>query len=241
MSTWTGTSITDDGVLGIAGYDAPPLPFEALYPNAIGDEASDDFGPLRLTYGDPEDALSVYLHGLGGMLKEVDDISKDGPNGEPGWSQIFDLSRAKTEWLPWIGQLVGYAVPPQSDRQTLEEYDQTQRERIITRSAYRRGTTSMLYEIVAEHLGGSRRVIIQERYGGDGWLIKVWVFAAEIRTSLPEIKRAALAQKVAGLLMEFSVLPPTGNYDTLRATNANYAEVLASHPNYESVIISPEL
>lgn len=241
MSTWSGTSVTGDGALALVGFPAPPLHYEELYPNSIGDEANDDFGPLHVAYGDPEDALSTYLHGLGRMIKQVDDLSKDGPNGEPGWSQIFDLSRAKTEWLPWIGQLVGYAVPAQPDNQTLEEYDQTQRERILTRSSYQRGTTAILINVIKEHLGGSRRVIIQERYGGDPWQIKVWVFEAEIRTSLAEVRRAAEAQKVAGLVMEFSMLPPTGDYDTLRATNADYAEVRSTHPNYESVIINPGL
>src|SRR3954471_9923751 len=195
----------------------------ALYPPTIGEEAyTVDFRPLVDAYGDPDHSLSVFLHGLGAMLKQVDDIAKDGPNGEPGWSQIFDLERAKTEWLPWIGQLVGYKVPPKPDTQSVAEYHAKQKERIITRSAYRRGTTQLLLEVIQEHLGGSRRVIIEERYGDDPYMIKVWVFEAEILTSIAEIKAAALAQKMAGLLMEFSTLDTTGDYNLLRASSTHY-------------------
>jgi hypothetical protein len=112
-----------------------------IYPNQIGDAAYQDFGPMIEIYGDPAGALLVYLAGIARMFKEVDDIASDGPNDEPGWSQIFDLTRAKTEWLPWMGQMVGYPVPDKPTDQTLEEYDANQRVRIITRSAYRRGTS----------------------------------------------------------------------------------------------------
>src|SRR4051794_23476982 len=159
-----------------------------IYPNTIGDEAFADFQPLVDTYGDQSNALTTYLHGLGAMLKQVDDISKDGANGEPGWSQIFDLTRAKTEWLPWMGQLVGYAVPSQPSGQSLAAYDALQRERIISRSGYRRGTVALLVEVIKEHLGGSQSVILHERYGGDPYKIRVWVFNDQIVTSVAEVR-----------------------------------------------------
>jgi len=236
---WHGYSLTSDAVMRVVGEVPPPLPVP--YPNSIGDEACEDFLPIREKYGDPQNTLCIYLHGLGYMLKQVDDIAKDGPNGEPGWSQIFDLERAKTEWLPWIGQLVGYKVPPKPDSQTDAEYHAKQKERIITRSAYRRGTTELLLEVIQEHLGGSRRVIIEERYGGDPYAIKVWVFEAEILTSIEEIKAAALAQKMAGLIMEFSTLDTTGDYNLLRASSTLYTDVTVTHPDYQSVVSDPGL
>lgn len=216
----------------------PSLP--NIYPNAIGDEAFGDFFPLVERYGDPSQVLETYLKGLGNMLKQIDDIAKDGSDDEPGWSQIFDLKKAKTEWLPWMGQLVGYPVPARPSGQTLEAYDAAQRERIITRSAYRRGTIALLVEVVQEQLSGSKSVIIHERNGGDPYVIKVWVFASQIATSEAEVRRAALDQKVAGLIMDFSVLSGL-DYNTLNASNLNYAEVGVDHPDYESVLMDPSL
>jgi hypothetical protein len=212
-----------------------------IYPNSIGDEAVDDFGPLLEKYGDPLNSLNIYLHALGNMLKQVDDISKDGPDGEPGWSQIFDLNRAKTEWLPWTGQLVGYPVPERPDTQTFAEYDAIQRERIITRSAYRRGTAELLQEVVKEQLNEPKRALVHERYGGNPYWIKLWVWAGDIATSEAEVERAALSQKVAGLIMNFDVLEAADSYNVLNASNVSYGEVLATHDDYVSVLENPSL
>jgi hypothetical protein len=211
-----------------------------IYPNEIGDDAYADFQPLVEKYGDPQLALSVYLHGLGAMLKQVDDISKDGPDGEPGWSQIFDLTRAKTEWLPWIGQLVGYRVPERPDNQSFEDYDAEQRRLMVTMSAYQRGTVGMMRAVIQKQLTGGKRVIIKERYDDNPWLIKVWVYADDILTSTAEVYRAAYSQKVAGLLMEVAVLS-ANSYDVLRASQDNYLMVRNKFPTYQDVALNPGL
>lgn len=209
-----------------------------IYPNNIGDEACYvDFAPIRDMHGDPDDALCVYLHGIALMYKQVDDISQDGPNDEPGWSQIFDLTRAKTEWLPWTGQLVGYPVPSQPSDQSLEDYDANQRERIITRSAYRRGEIAMLFDIIEEQLNPPKRVIIVERDGGDPYAITVYVINDDVNTSQAEVRSAALSQKVAGLLMDIQFFSSSDKtYQVLRAVTNTYQGVLNSYPTYQDVI-----
>lgn len=206
-----------------------------IYPNSIGDEAYSDFTPIVATYDDPDGHLWVYLHALGDMIKDVDDISKDGSDGEPGWSQIFDLERAKTEWLPWAGQLVGYHVPSKSDDETFAEYDAKQRERIVTRSSWRRGTISMMLDVINDQLNPPQRVIIQERYNGDPYTMKIWIYAPDIATSQAEITKAAQGQKMAGLLFELGILTTVDSYDVLRASNASYTIVKTDYPTYYEV------
>jgi hypothetical protein len=212
-----------------------------IYPNAIGDEASYvDFAQIRDLYGDPDGSLDTYLHGIALMYKQADDISQDGPNDEPGWSQIFDLNRAKTEWLPWTGQLVGYPVPARPSDQSLEEYDANQRERIITRSAYRRGEISMLFDVIEEQLNDPKRVTIYERDGGDPWLITVFVIIDDIATSQAEVLRAALSQKIAGLLMDVHFLHVSDHtYDALRYSTNYYQAVFYDFPTYQQVFDDP--
>jgi len=217
--------------------DPPMIDFAALYPNAIGEEAcSVDFAPLRDMHGDPDNTLCTYLHGLAGMYKPIDDIAKDGPNGEPGWSQIFDLERAKTEWLPWAGQLVGYSVPQRASNQSLAVYDVGQRERIITRSAYRRGEISLLSEVIAEQLNPPKRLRIFERDGGDPFLITVYIMFEDIATSIEEITRAAQSQKIAGLIMNIRTIHVNDvTYDMLRFGNTDYQQVKTDHATYQTV------
>jgi len=210
-----------------------------IYPNSIGDEAVDDFQQVIHRYGNADDALDVYLHALALMFKPVDDIARDGPNGEPGWSQIFDLGRAKTEWLPWAGQMVGYRVPIQPATQTLAQYDAAQRQRIVSKSAYNRGTVSRLIGDLQDQLNPPQRVVVTERYGGDPYTIKVWVYQSEIRTSAAEITKAAQLQKDAGLLMEFSILTSDNSYDTVRANNATYQASLTRYTLYDTMYTAP--
>jgi len=210
-----------------------------IYPQSIGDEMYVDALPLVDMYGDPNQNLWVYLHALAVMLQPVDDICKDGPNGEPGWSQIFDLTRAKTSWLPWVGQLNGYAVPPKPDSQTLEYYDANQRERIVTRRADLKGTTELLIAQVGDQLNPPKRVIVQERYQGDASQIRVWVYEEDIATSQAEVQKAALAAKFSGLLMTFAFIPPTATYQELLATHLTYQVVKNTFDSYTEVLTSP--
>lgn len=209
-----------------------------IYPNKIGDEAYQDFGPLIELYGDPAGALTVYLNGLAGMFKEVDDISSDGANGEPGWSQIFDLVRAKTEWLPWMGQLVGYPVPDKPTDQTLAYYDANQRARITSRSSYKRGTVTMLRTVIQDQLVSPGRVIIHERYSNQAFWIKVWVYSDDITTSEPEVRRAAYSQKVAGLIMDFATLHDE-NYEMFDAVQFSYQIAFDKFADYQEAFDNP--
>jgi hypothetical protein len=210
-----------------------------IYPNTIGDDGFESLQPIVERFGDPQGILEVYMHGIAIMFKPIDDIARDGPNGEPGWSQIFDLERMKTNWLPWAGQIAGYPVPTRPSGESLASYDARQRERMVTRSAQRKGTNGILHDIVAEQLNDPKRVIIQNRVGGAANQIKVWVYASDIATTAALVEQAARSQKALGLIMEFGVL--TGkNYESLRAANATYQVVFTKFANYNEVLVNPD-
>jgi len=210
-----------------------------IYPNSVGDEAVDDFQPIIKTYTDPTNSLNIYLHGLAAMFKQVDDIARDGANGEPGWSQVFDLARAKTEWLPWTGQLTGYVVPIQPAGQSLAAYDAEQRVNITKFSTWRRGTVGMLIDILKKQLNPPQRVLITERYGGDPWQIRAWVYQADIKTSTAEITKAAQDAKFAGLLFTFSILTIDNSYDVVNAKQATYQAAQTAYTVYDTMYKAP--
>jgi hypothetical protein len=210
-----------------------------IYPNSIGEDAYSSLKPITDRWGDEGSFLSVYVHGLAVMLKPIDDIARDGPDGEPGWSQIFDIERAKTNWLPWMGQIVGYTVPSRPSGQSLADYDAEQRERINTRSAHRNGTNDILRDVIAEQLNDPKRVIIQNRVGGNPNQIKVWVYAADIATTAALVEQAARSQKAIGLVMEFAVLTAK-NYESVRAANATYQILFAKFTDYNELLTNPD-
>jgi hypothetical protein len=204
------------------------------FPDEIGDEFYDEFAPLVTVYGEMPD-LEAYMRALGRVMQPIFDISKDGGNGddEIGWSQALDRLRAKDSWLRWLGQWVGYDVP-----QAPTSYA-TERVRMQTRSAHRRGSIAILREVVQEHLSGTKDVIIQERVGDAGH-ISVFVFNAQITTTAALVEAAARSQKAGGLIMTFTIL--TGaNYTLFQASNASYTVALGKHANYNSVLTNPGL
>jgi hypothetical protein len=208
---------------------------------SVGEELYETLTPLVQQYGDPDDALLTYMTGIGIMFQPVDDMAKDGPNGEPGWSQVIDLTRAKTEWLPWLGQWVGYYVPEKAESQTDEEYDELERGRIISRSSHRRGSIPILREVVQEHLNDPKDVIIDERTSSPHQ-IHVYIYNTQIATTAAQAEAAARRQKAAGLIMTFTILGlGSVSYTNLQAANTDYTEVITRHVDYTSALTNPGL
>lgn len=203
--------------------------FAALYPKEVGNDLYDWFGPYIERWGDPGNHLWVYLHALGAMLQPIDDMVKDGPEGEPGWSQMLDLRRAKTEWLPWIGQWVGYTVPDQG-KQPLAEYDPIQRDQIVCMAAHRRGSIDALYDAIEYHLNEPKTIIIHERTPDPDHL-DLFVLQSEIKTSLALVQQAALAAKAAGLLFTFQSVAG-GTYLEFKARNTIYSTLPPKFSSY---------
>lgn len=228
-------------------YPSPTLfPSPNLYPtatgfdpDAIGDEIYAALGPIVEMWGDPGQHLKVYSRALGRMIQPVDDFAKDGDGGQPGWSQAIDSERAKDEWLFWLGQWVGYLVPQKATTELQVVWSERERKRITTRSAHRRGTIAILREIIQEHLGGTKDVIIQERTSSPHQ-IAVWIYNNQIVTSAAAVTAAALSQKAAGLIMTFTILSGA-NYFLLQASNATYTIMSGKHATYNSVLTNPGL
>jgi hypothetical protein len=151
---------------------------------------------------------------------------------DPGWSQVLDLTRAHDSWLRWLGQFVGYFVPLESNNWPRE------RERIVSRSAHRRGAVPVLREVVQEHLSGDKTVIIRER-DTSAHHITVYVYADQIATTEAAAEAAARAQKAAGLIMDFVVL--TGqDWNTLVANQDTWADVQTKFADWNEVVIDPD-
>lgn len=206
------------------------------FPDGIGDELFAQFAPLSEAYG-PQPDLQVFVRALGRAIQPIDDLAKDGGNGidQTGWSQVLDLARAKDEWLRWLGQWAGYYVPEQPLNYA------TERARIVSRSAHRRGSVAMLREVIQEHLNGTQTVIIQERFaaaGSTAGTITVSIFNAEIATTAAKAEAAAREAKAAGLLMTFNVLSGS-EWNTLVASQATWNVVIGKFADWNEVTSNP--
>jgi hypothetical protein len=227
LSSWANAP-TNQSFTGII--DEPAVYYATL--------TDDQIAKLAANTGNQGD-LEIYCRALGAMIQPVDDIAKDGPNGEPGWSQVLDINRAEDAWLMWLGQWAGYIVPAQAATETEAAWSARERGKIVHAAAHHRATVAHLVEAIQDHLNDPKQVIIQERVG-DAHTINVYVFNSQIATSAARVEAAARAQKAAGLIMNFTVL--TGaNYTLLQASNTSYTIMSGKHANYNSVLTNPGL
>lgn len=204
-----------------------------------GREIYDHFSPVVSMYGDPGDHLKFYTYALGRMFQPLDDFVKDGFEGEPGWSQVLDLQRAKDDWLPWLGQWVGYYVSTQSGIDA-SLWSTRERTRIISRSAHRRGTVAALIETAQDMLTSPKNVIIQERFGpvSTAHTITMSVYINQLTTSQSLFAAELQKRKAAGLILYINFL--TGvEWSTLIANQATWAVVTSKFVNWSEVITNP--
>lgn len=208
-------------------------------PNGIGDELYEMFAPVVGVFGDPNNNLRDYCRGLGGMLQPLDDIVKDDTNGEPGFSQTIDLVRAKDEWLPWLGQWVGYRVTEKRPEENQAAWSARERGRMVTRSAHRRGTVARMVEAMQEHLDAPKTVIILQRVSS-AHTINAYYYTAQLTAGHTHamIEAAALEQKAKGLILTVIGLSAS-SWDTLVANQATWTVVGTKFSSWNEVVSNP--
>lgn len=218
---------------------AYPTPdFTALYPPMIAGELYESFQPLVDAYGDPNDHLWIYINGLGCMLQPIDDIARD-MDGHPGWGQLLDMSRAKTGWLPWLGQWVGYFVPKQPDNMTLTQWDTLQRKKLVCMAAHRRGSIAAFQEALEDHLVTNASILIHERLPDDNH-IQIYIYQDQIITTQALVTEAAFRAKAAGLLLDFNVITVHKSYLDMSAHNTIYSVLPPKYLDYSDLAFFPD-
>lgn len=205
----------------------------------IGDEIYEMFAPYVDTFGDPGNNLRDMCRGFGTMLQPIDDIVRDGDNGEPGYSQALDLTRAKEEWLPWLGQFVGYRVTERRPEQDRDLWADIERGRVVTRSAHRRGTIARMVEEVQSYLNDPKTVFIQTRVGTPHRMT-IFYYTAQIQSpaTAATIAAVAQAQKAKGLILTVTPLSG-GDWSTLIANQATWNVVTTKFASWNEVISNP--
>lgn len=194
---------------------------EELY-SALG------YWAIRDTEGEDWPLLEVS-ESIGGRLQPIEDVIRDTPDDDPGWSIVVDVDRAPLSWLPWLAQLGGVRLP-----QAMSEADQ--RTYIQSAPSQRRGSPSAIEEAAKLSLTGTKQVYFTERHGS-AYRLTIVTLASE--TPDPDQLLAdILLQKPAGIVLTLT-LSTGGDYLTLRDTHQDYADVEATFTDYTDVEADP--
>lgn len=172
-------------------------------------------------YGWP---LLLFCDALARQLQDVDDLARDRDDGSPGWSAVMNADTAPADWIDWLAQFVGVAPNPAVS---------LAQKRVEAKAAvgWQRGTPAAMKAVVGRALAGGKQVTLIERNPTPYSLI-VQVFEPDVPGGDTEaVRRAALTQKPAGLILDFQVLPGA-TYGHMKAahgpTYADYAMAFAT-------------
>lgn len=136
--------------------------YDAVAPMAYDDEANGW-------------ALALFCQAMALTLDEAADLSRDEDDGSPGYSGLFDADTIPAKLLPWLGQLIGVAVPT-------DQPEAVQRARIKSTDGFQRGTPGAIIGAAQAHLTGTQTVYLIERHGS-AYRLTVSTLQSETPTS----------------------------------------------------------
>lgn len=185
----------------------------------------DWLGPA-LTGDDPDGVFAWIIRTFAAPLEEVEAVAR-GRDGRVGWQAALDPDVAPEAILGWVGQWVGETFPdtlPAAER----------RARLLNPSGWYRATPDAVRRTVREHLVGSRRVSLTERYGGDPFVAEVRVYASQAPDTTA-VERAAQDAVPAGIRIVLTVLAGQ-TWDELQADHATWADVTADYATWDELL-----
>ena len=204
----------------------------AILLNAIDPETSmatesyAAFAPAVDAFGDPQGFFKRYMHAIGRMFREAEDIISDQADGTPGFGTSLDIDRAPDSVLPWLAVISGN---PNKGGVNLRDHIRRQR-------SFNRGTVESLVHEIQDHLTGTKTVYVFERQGG-AYRMGIAVLGSESpgATILDEVIKA---NKAAGIIVTLFEIAG-GDFDTLTATHSDFADVTATFTDFDDITLDP--
>lgn len=206
------------------------MPAPVLTPT--GQDAYDSLTPLA--YADEENGwpLAWFVAALALQFDWIYDLVSDTDDGV-GWSPVVDVDRCPAFLLPWLAQFVGI-------RFVTGRTVQQQRDEITDRPRWRRGTPAAIISLAKEYLTGTKTVYLVERQGS-AYRMALTTLSSET-PDLPALVAAVTdpyrGQKPTGVVMHAEPIVG-GDYQTLRDTHSDYADVTATFTDYDDIVSDP--
>jgi hypothetical protein len=189
---------------------------------------------LEKMYPVVNDDMKTYVGAIcNGMFQEIDDYASDGDEGEQGWSILVDLNRIPDKGLDWLAQFKGVSFPPGLT-------PAQKRQQILLTSGWLRGTTGAMAAAPLPYLTGSKTVILRERDPAACPSIPAYGLTVITRTSeTPDsaaVLRALIAQKPAGIILNYVVLAGQDYLILYNGGATTYANVFSTYATYAGVV-----
>lgn len=181
-------------------------------------------------------ALANFITALGKMFQLVDDYGRDElVNGvwADGWSQLLDINRVPDAALPWLAQFVGATLNP-----SLSIADQ--KLQIQNVNSWQRGSVASIVAAAQSFLTDTKTVIVRERdaaasASNPAYGLTIITKTAETPDSA-KVLAALLAQKPAGIVLNYQVLAGQDYLTLYNAGATTYQTVFTTYTTYQGVL-----
>lgn len=176
--------------------------------------------------------VATVAGGIGAMLQPLDDLAADTDDG-PGWSQVLDIDRCPTAWLPWLAQFPGATVNPLFS-------DEDQRNQIRVPAGHARGTNAAIAAAAQPYLTGSKTVVFRERdpvacpswpaYG-----LTVFTFTDETpdSTTVETVLKSASVKPI-GIVLNYEVVDGL-DFEAVRTGYTTFAVVKGTFTTFDDL------
>jgi hypothetical protein len=198
--------------------DAASELYDGLTPFADLDSDANGWGLLNLCAAITKAAID-QIHGY---VTDTDEL--------PGWGIVLDPAEAPEEVLDWLAQFVGSVITPSMDAAE-------KRAAILLPRGFQRCTPDALYQATRATLSGSQTVLIDERYTGDAWKLRVRTITSETPDETATLA-AVVSQKPIGILLTYAAVA-VHDWGDLIAHEATWADVQADYDTWLEARTAP--
>lgn len=169
-----------------------------------------------LTNGDDQEWILLQMcASLGDMMYRVASPGFD-VNGDDGWSTVFNLDVTPAEFIPYLGQYVGVRF----DLLDISGLSPIQlRDLVRAKPGQARGRPATIAAVASQYLTGTRRIVLNERAGGDPYRLAVYSYSSETPDQA-RVLAALMSQKPAGIIMTYNVVDGVAWDDLVGTWNA---------------------
>ena len=183
------------------------------------------------TVGDSDEtgwpALNLCEALVAGDVARIHSYVIDRDDGTPGWAILLDPENAPAEALPWLAQFTGAVLLPSMSEEQM-------RATIAFPESFERGGPGALVSVARRRLTGSKTVLVDERYQGSAYRLRVRTLLAE--TPDPALTEAEIRaeQKPIGVVLTYEAIE-TQDWLDLRSDHATWADVMADYDDWLEV------
>ncbi len=196
----------------------------------VAEQIYSELGPY--TVGDEESGwhLLKFVEAITGVLFEKIHLLVSDRQNTVGWEVLFDPDTCPAGALPYLAQYVGVTLEP-----SLTE--QQKRDKIRLPENFKRGTRPALIQAVQRTLTGAKTILIDERFGGSAYALRVRTLTGETPNATAT-QAAVVSQKPGGLVLTYQSVVGQ-DWNDVKIGDVSWANVATVYPDWQAVKTTP--